>query len=865
MFSFISKAQFSLPYNNNGFCFGKPDTLGLPKVKTSRAAVGDFNTDGKKDIAFFNHLTNQINILYNTGTTFTVASAFTILNFTDLSAGDLDNDGDADLVAITNNSLTILNNTTPSNSNTFVKVVVPNTVSFPNLTLRLVETDDLDNDGSEEIITRGFDAAGLNMRIIKCISNFSTVQAGTGFYGILGGGLSNDVSQWSYAAGDVTGDGKKEFAVSVGSVNNGIVTVHQTSVNSSFVGLYSTVNITTQSIFGLLLEDVTNDGKSDLFCFQAGTPQNILVSSAPTFTTANNITVGTNNVRSFCFYKDFNNDGKKDVLGLDNVTGFIKINPGLSPTQYSVAPNPINIITSTISNVPKHALVEDFNSDGLPDILLIGNNPTIDFGPAIMYNRSYNFSVIGTPSTSICQGNSYTVATTFSYNPRSITWLPSSINANTLVVSTNNLINSQVSYTLPIAESANTCSLNSLNSFTPAFLPSPNFNAVASNTSICQGTSITINATASTNLTYTISPGNQVGSTSSATVPSIFPTTSTIYTISSTEITSGCIRTRTVQINVTPSPTISVSYSPQTICLFNSVTITLAGATIYTLQLFNPSQTFTNSGAITFTPQSLNASIKVIGESNSCTDTTAVIPLNVNPNPSITVVPTNTTTCKDGLTKFVLNGGNTYSLNSTQLASNNYDDYFSTATNLIFEGSNQFGCKTFATSTVNIFPEFTNEIVASSNKVCEGDSVNLSIQNIASIAWNTSQITPTIFVKPIQNTTYFAVVEDANNCSYTRSISIEMDTNCEIKTHNVVTPNGDGLNDVFIIDNISKYPNQVSIFNRWGLLLKEFKNYDNKERAWPADRNVVEGTYYYVIEVEINNSKKITKGWVEIL
>ena len=36
---------------------------------------------------------------------------------------------------------------------------------------------------------------------------------------------------------------------------------------------------------------------------------------------------------------------------------------------------------------------------------------------------------------------------------------------------------------------------------------------------------------------------------------------------------------------------------------------------------------------------------------------------------------------------------------------------------------------------------------------------------------------------------------------------------------NVITPNGDGINDVFYIENIDKYPNSVlTILNRWEIL-----------------------------------------------
>ncbi len=70
-----------------------------------------------------------------------------------------------------------------------------------------------------------------------------------------------------------------------------------------------------------------------------------------------------------------------------------------------------------------------------------------------------------------------------------------------------------------------------------------------------------------------------------------------------------------------------------------------------------------------------------------------------------------------------------------------------------------------------------------------------------------------------------------------------------------VSPNNDGKNDFFIVQGIDKYPdNEISIFNRWGTLVFQQKNYQND---WYGQTNqkgiggkdlLPSGTYYYVIE-----------------
>lgn len=74
-----------------------------------------------------------------------------------------------------------------------------------------------------------------------------------------------------------------------------------------------------------------------------------------------------------------------------------------------------------------------------------------------------------------------------------------------------------------------------------------------------------------------------------------------------------------------------------------------------------------------------------------------------------------------------------------------------------------------------------------------------------------------------------------------------------------VTPDGDGLNDYFIIDNIEYFPtNNVTIFNRWGRKVYETTSYNssgNVFNGYAQGKGVVNqgemlptGTYYYVVE-----------------
>jgi gliding motility-associated-like protein len=95
------------------------------------------------------------------------------------------------------------------------------------------------------------------------------------------------------------------------------------------------------------------------------------------------------------------------------------------------------------------------------------------------------------------------------------------------------------------------------------------------------------------------------------------------------------------------------------------------------------------------------------------------------------------------------------------------------------------------------------------------------------------------------------------NCS-TAVVTVIVNTIDDIDIYTHMTPNGDGDNDVFYIDGITKYPNNsVEIYNRWGVLVYQAKKYNNSDVAFDGrsrgrttvseDDNLPEGTYYYIV------------------
>lgn len=101
-------------------------------------------------------------------------------------------------------------------------------------------------------------------------------------------------------------------------------------------------------------------------------------------------------------------------------------------------------------------------------------------------------------------------------------------------------------------------------------------------------------------------------------------------------------------------------------------------------------------------------------------------------------------------------------------------------------------------------------------------------------------------------------VTTADGCtdSYTISYVVLPE---DIVIPNVFTPNGDGLNDRYVIENIQFYRNQFTVFNRWGQAVYEVNNYRSQ---WTGS-DLSDGTYFYVL-ILTDSGREFT-GHVTIL
>ncbi|MBL7917918.1 MAG: gliding motility-associated C-terminal domain-containing protein [Bacteroidia bacterium] len=185
-------------------------------------------------------------------------------------------------------------------------------------------------------------------------------------------------------------------------------------------------------------------------------------------------------------------------------------------------------------------------------------------------------------------------------------------------------------------------------------------------------------------------------------------------------------------------------------------------------------------------------------------------------------------------------------------------------------GESVDGCKDTLYKDVYVYPKINATIISDLTPLCLNQSAVLTATGGDIYVWSNLATTPTISIVQTGSApqTYSAIVTTTNGCSEHVYYQTQFSDKCtDVTVSTGITPNHDGKNDFFYVENIEKYPgNKVVIFNRWGKELYSKDNYNNVDKPWPpqnGDANVASGTYFYI--VDLGNNAGILKGWVEIL
>ncbi|MGY6561345.1 MAG: T9SS type B sorting domain-containing protein [Luteibaculaceae bacterium] len=88
-------------------------------------------------------------------------------------------------------------------------------------------------------------------------------------------------------------------------------------------------------------------------------------------------------------------------------------------------------------------------------------------------------------------------------------------------------------------------------------------------------------------------------------------------------------------------------------------------------------------------------------------------------------------------------------------------------------------------------------------------------------------------------------------CDFTDSLRVNVRP-CDVVAPNVISPNGDGVNDTWILEGDLSRIQKVLVFNRWGKTVYEASGYSN-DAPWDGRHNggnLPTGTYFYIIELQ---------------
>jgi gliding motility-associated-like protein len=83
--------------------------------------------------------------------------------------------------------------------------------------------------------------------------------------------------------------------------------------------------------------------------------------------------------------------------------------------------------------------------------------------------------------------------------------------------------------------------------------------------------------------------------------------------------------------------------------------------------------------------------------------------------------------------------------------------------------------------------------------------------------------------------------------------------------NNLVTPNGDGVNDRWVIPNIDMYPdNEVMVYDKAGRVVFSKRGYNNEWDGTVNGKKLKEDAYFYVIKFNKDGALPI-RGYVSIV
>jgi gliding motility-associated-like protein len=243
---------------------------------------------------------------------------------------------------------------------------------------------------------------------------------------------------------------------------------------------------------------------------------------------------------------------------------------------------------------------------------------------------------------------------------------------------------------------------------------------------------------------------------------------------------------------------------------------------------------------------------KYLGVAQSCGITYRdTLTVNVHPNPVVKLGP-DITMC-DGA-NHTLDAGSGYVSYSWQDSSPDQTYNVTHAGKYSVKVKTQFGCAGVDDILIGyISPPKVN--LGPDTLECENFKKLTAFGNKkASFHWSTGATDSVL--TPVSSGKYWVTVR--NQCGMA-SDTVRLFSTSEAFIPNVVTPNGDHLNEKFRIRDVGDTRFALEIFDRWGLTIFQDSHYHN---SWPANNDLPAGVYYYTLSYP---GCPQYKSWLQLL
>ncbi|GGF01184.1 hypothetical protein GCM10011518_08260 [Flavobacterium limi] len=125
-------------------------------------------------------------------------------------------------------------------------------------------------------------------------------------------------------------------------------------------------------------------------------------------------------------------------------------------------------------------------------------------------------------------------------------------------------------------------------------------------------------------------------------------------------------------------------------------------------------------------------------------------------------------------------------------------------------------------------------------------------------------------------TVYAGIYDSTTKCESASRLAVTVTImDSKLEYYNLITVNGNNLNNKLTIKGIDKFPvNNIEIFNRYGNLVWKTDNYNNENNFFEGKSNsrdvfmknnfLPTGTYYFVLKYRTNCKSNQLKGFLQI-